>query len=200
VIAVVDVCGGNLRSVAKALAAVGGEVTVTRDPRVVERADKLVVPGQGAFAPFMHGLVEHGLEAPIRDAIAGGRPYLGICLGLQVLFDESEEHGPVRGLGVVPGRVVRFRPGDAALKIPHMGWNRAAVVRPDPLAPATATHFYFVHSYYAAPADPAHVVMTAEHGESFCAAVRVGNLFACQFHPEKSQAAGLALLGAFVRS
>lgn len=209
-IAVVDVCSGNLRSVAKALAAVGADVTVTRDPDVVRKADKLVVPGQGAFAAFMRGLDERGLEAPLRDALARGVPYLGICLGLQVLFDESEEHGPVRGLGVVPGRVRRFRPppvdpaarAAAPIKIPHMGWNRVTARRPDPLLPDLApdTHFYFVHSYVAEPADPAVTVLTSHHGEPFCAAVRAGHVFACQFHPEKSQRVGLALLSAFVRA
>lgn len=201
-IAIVDVCGGNLRSVEKALAAVGGEVVVTRDPLVVRAADKLVVPGQGAFAPFMRGLTERGLEAPIRDAIDRGVPYLGICLGLQVLFDDSEEHGPVRGLALLPGRVVRFQPPSPHIKIPHMGWNRVTQHAADPLLPelAPGTHYYFVHSYHAVPDDPALVVLSSDHGQPFCAAVRAGNVFACQFHPEKSQRAGLALLAEFVAS
>lgn len=201
-IAVVDVCGGNLTSVAKALAAVEGEVTITSDPAVVRAADKIVVPGQGAFAPFMRGLVERKLEDPIREAIDAGKPYLGICLGLQVLFDESEEHGPVRGLAILPGRVVRFRPGDPAIKVPHMGWNRVTQHADDPLLVTLTpqTHYYFVHSYFAVPDDPALVVLSADHGEPFCAAVRAGNLFACQFHPEKSGAAGLELLACFVLS
>ncbi len=201
-IAVVDVCGGNLRSVAKALAAVGGEVVVTRDPEVVRAADKVVVPGQGAFATFMHELVARDLEAPIRDAIDAGTPYLGICLGLQVLFDDSEERGPVRGLALIPGHVVRFAPTSPEIKVPHMGWNRVQQHAADPLLPDLAphTHYYFVHSYHAIPDDPARVVLTSDHGEAFCAAIRAGNVFACQFHPEKSQAAGLALLRAFVQS
>ncbi|MBK9035088.1 MAG: imidazole glycerol phosphate synthase subunit HisH [Myxococcales bacterium] len=201
-IAIVDVCGGNLRSVAKALATVGGDVVVTRDPDVVAAATKVVVPGQGAFAPFMRGLVERGLEAPIRTAIDQGVPYLGICLGLQVLFDESEEHGPVRGLALVPGKVVRFRPTDHAIKVPHMGWNRIVQHAPDPLLRDldAQTHYYFVHSFYAVPDDPALVVLSSDHGAPFCAAIRAGNVFACQFHPEKSQRAGLDLLAAFVAS
>ncbi|MEZ4399064.1 MAG: imidazole glycerol phosphate synthase subunit HisH [Kofleriaceae bacterium] len=201
-IAIVDVCGDNLRSVAKALAAVGADAVVTSDPEVVRNADKIVVPGQGAFAPFMRGLVERGLEAPIRDAIDAGTPYLGICLGLQVLFDESEEHGPVRGLALIPGRVVRFRPEQHDIKVPHMGWNTIVQHAPDPylIELTPLTHYYFVHSYYAVPDDPSLVVLSSHHGEPFCAAVRAANIFACQFHPEKSQQAGLELLAAFVLS
>ncbi|HEY1548019.1 MAG TPA: imidazole glycerol phosphate synthase subunit HisH [Kofleriaceae bacterium] len=185
-IAIVDVCSGNLRSVERALQHVGAEVVVTRDPDVVRNADKIVVPGQGAFARFMHGLVERGLEAPLRDAIERGVPYFGICLGLQVLFDHSEE-GDVDGLGVLAGNVVRFRPTDRSIKVPHMGWNRVS----------DNTYYYFVHSYHAVPADRSIVTLEATHGIAFCAAVRTRNIFAVQFHPEKSQAAGLALLRDF---
>jgi glutamine amidotransferase len=183
VIAIVDACSGNLRSVERALAHVGADAVVTRDPEVVRRADKIVVPGQGAFARFMTGLADRGLEQPLRDALARGVPYFGICLGLQVLFEHSEE-GDVDGLGVLAGNVVRFRPTDRALKVPHMGWNRVG----------SGEHFYFVHSYHAVPADRSIVALEATHGIAFCAAVKTRNIFAVQFHPEKSQAAGLELL------
>jgi len=202
VIAVVDSGSGNLRSVAKALERAGDvRVEITSDPRVVRGADRVVVPGQGAFADTMLGLTSRGLDEAVREAIAAGRPYLGICLGLQVLFDESEEHGPVRGLGLLRGRVVRFaaRPG---LKVPHMGWNSVVLRNGDTLwrgLPDPA-YVYFVHSYYAVPDDPRITALTTDYGGDICAAVRHENLFATQFHPEKSQAIGLGLLANFVRA
>jgi glutamine amidotransferase len=196
VIAILDACSGNLRSVERALAHVGGDVVVTRDPDVVRRADKIVVPGQGAFGVFMRGLAERGLGEALREAIAGGTPYLGICLGLQVLFEHSEE-GDCAGLGVLRGRVTRLVPGDRQLKIPHMGWNRVRARKPvDGIA--DGAHVYFVHSYRAVPDDDSIVALEADHGVTFCAAIARDHLFACQFHPEKSQAVGLALLRRFV--
>ena len=195
-IAIVDVCSGNLRSVERAVAHVGGEVVVTRDPETVRRADKIIVPGQGAFGVFMRGLDERGLGGVLRERIAAGVPYLGICLGLQVLFEHSEE-GDVAGLGVLRGRVVKFRPRDPALKVPHMGWNRVAMRQPV-AGLADAAHVYFVHSYHVVPDDPSIVALEATHGVTFCAAIRSANLLACQFHPEKSQAVGLGMLRAFV--
>ncbi len=195
-IAILDACSGNLRSVERALAHVGGDVTVTRDPDVVRRADKIVVPGQGAFGVFMRGLAERGLGEALRERIAAGTPYLGICLGLQILFEHSEE-GDCAGLGVLRGRVTRLVPGDPALKIPHMGWNQ---VRGHSRGIDDGAYVYFVHSYRAEPADESIVALVAEHGVTFCAAIAHGNLFACQFHPEKSQAVGLRLLRAFVQS
>ena len=146
-IAIVDVCSGNLRSVERGLEAAGGRVVVTHDPDEVRRADKIVVPGQGAFGVFMRGLVDRGLGDSLRDAIASGRPFLGICLGLQVLFESSEEQGPCAGLGVISGNVVRIRPGDPRLKVPHIGWNRVTG-KSDPLLAGIpdGAHFYFVHS------------------------------------------------------
>lgn len=199
-IAVVDSGSGNLRSVAKALAAAGGAPVVTSDPDVVRRADRVVVPGQGAFRDCMNGLRGRGLEEAVREAIRSGRPYLGICLGLQVLFEESEEHGRCAGLGILPGRVVRFdRPG---LKVPHMGWNQIARARPDPILAGVPdeAYVYFVHSYYVVPARDELTALWCDYGGRFCAAVRHDNVFATQFHPEKSQKVGLALLSGFVAS
>lgn len=203
-IAIVDTGSGNLRSVEKALAKAGGEVWVTRHAEEVAAADKIVVPGQGAFGKCMAGLADSGnaLRDAVLAAIAAGKPYLGICLGLQVLFASSEEDPGCAGLGVLPGKVVRFRAGPP-LKIPHMGWNAC---RRNPTAPPPAilsdtpdgTYFYFVHSYFPVPDDPRDVALSSDHGEVFCAAVARDNIFACQFHPEKSQSAGLALLSRFV--
>jgi glutamine amidotransferase len=204
-IAIVDACSGNLRSVERALERAGGRAVVSRDPDVVRRADKIVVPGQGAFGVFMRGLIERGLGGALREAIASGRPYLGICLGMQVLLDGSEE-ATEPGLGLIPGRVARLRPPVRTLKVPHMGWNQVRPAHPDralhddPMlagVPADA-YVYFVHSYHALPVDRRIVTLVADHGEPLTAALRVGNVFACQFHPEKSQAVGQQILRNFV--
>jgi glutamine amidotransferase len=199
-IAIVDVCSGNLRSVERAVARAGGDVAVTRDAETVRRADKIVVPGQGAFGVFMRGLVERGLGDAIREAIASGRPFLGICLGMQVLFESSEEQGPCAGLGVIPGRVVRIAPTAPHIKVPHIGWNRVVHHRPDPMLAGVAdgAHVYFDHSYHAVPGDPAIVALDSDHGIPITAAIRKDNIFACQFHPEKSQTVGLQILRNFV--
>jgi glutamine amidotransferase len=197
-VAILDVCSGNLRSVERALQHVGANVIVTRDPEVVRKADKLVVPGQGAFGPFMRGIVEHSLGDVLRERIAAGTPYLGICLGLQVLFEHSEE-GDCAGLGILRGKVTRLRPTDARLKIPHMGWNQVRARQPV-AGLADGAHVYFVHSYRVEPTDVAITALEADHGDTFCAAIQTENLFACQFHPEKSQGVGLSLLRAFVES
>ena len=199
-IAIVDVCSGNLRSVERALVRAGGDVVVTRDAATVRRADKIVVPGQGAFGMFMRGLVERGLGDAIRGAIASGRPCLGLCLGMQVLFESSEEQGPCDGLGVIPGRVVRIAPAAPHIKVPHIGWNRVVHHRPDPMLAGVAdgAHVYFDHSYHAVPDDPAIVALDSDHGIPITAAIRKDNIFACQFHPEKSQTVGLQILRNFV--
>jgi imidazole glycerol-phosphate synthase subunit HisH len=203
-VAVADTGSGNLRSVEKALATAGAAVVVTSDAEALARADKVVVPGQGAFGGCVAGLDRGGgaLREAVLDAIGAGKPYLGICLGLQVLFEASEEDPTCRGLGVFPGRVRRFvdTPG---LKIPHMGWNqtRRGPARTDVLSTTPdGSYFYFVHSYYPVPGRPEDNALSSEHGVPFCAAVARDNVFACQFHPEKSQAAGLALLRRFVTS
>jgi glutamine amidotransferase len=196
VIAIVDVCSGNLRSVERALAHVGGDVVVTRDPDVIRRVDKIVVPGQGAFGVFMRSLAERGLGDVLREVIARGTPYLGICLGMQVLFEHSEE-GACAGLGILPGRVTRLRPADRALKIPHMGWNQVHGRFP---GLADGAYVYFDHSYRPEPAERAMVALETTHGEAFCVAVEHDNLRAVQFHPEKSQSVGLAVLRAFVEA
>jgi glutamine amidotransferase len=210
VIAVVDVCSGNLRSVERALEKVGADVVVTRDPDTVRRADKIVVPGQGAFGVFMKGLGERGLGDALREAIASGRPDFGICLGLQVLFDESEEQGRA-GLGI-PGASARAisqgrgNPGpqsQALASKPHMGWNRLRVTHDRELLLAGVpndAYVYFVHSYHAVPADSSLVALEADHGIPITAAIRKDNLFACQFHPEKSQTVGLQILRNFVEA
>jgi glutamine amidotransferase len=203
-IAIVDTGSGNLRSVEKALAVAGADGFVTRDADAVARADKVVLPGQGAFGAYVAGLAANGgaLREATLGAIRAGKPYLGICMGLQVLFGSSEEEPGTPGFGLLPGRVVKFKVAPP-LKIPHMGWNactRPANAAAVPVLEQTAdgTHFYFVHSFYPEPADGRDVALWAEHGTRFCAAVAKDNLFACQFHPEKSQRAGLALLGRFV--
>lgn len=172
---------------------------MTRDPEVVRRADKIVVPGQGAFDVFMRGLRARGLEAPLRDALARGVPYLGICLGLQILFERSAE-GALPGLGVFAGAVVRVTPNDPRLKVPHMGWNQVALRRRAPLldADVDGAYYYFVHSYRAEPADRDLVALETDHGGTICAAIARDHVFACQFHPEKSGVRGLALLRRFV--
>lgn len=205
-IAVVDAGLGNLRSVEKALLHVGAKVMVTADPEEVARAERVVVPGQGAFGDCGRALARDApLGRAILDAIAQGKPYLGICLGMQILFDASEEAPGCRGLGLFGGEVARIPSGrtdpvtGARLKVPHMGWNAVAPTgRPHPLLPAAPTPYYFVHSYHARPIDPALVVGVADYGAlPITAAIAHGNVFAVQFHPEKSQRAGLALLAAF---
>jgi imidazole glycerol-phosphate synthase subunit HisH len=200
VIAVIDYEMGNLRSVAKALEQVGARATVTRDPAVIEAADAAVLPGVGAFGMCMANLRKHRLVEPVKDYIKTGRPFLGICVGMQILFDASEEFGDVAGLGVLPGRVKRFAPDPAGLrKVPHMGWNELTIRRRAPHLEGIAdgTPVYFVHSYYPEPEDARLTAATTDYGAPFTSAVWLENVFATQFHPEKSQRAGLRLLANF---
>jgi len=198
---------GNLRSVVRAFQAVGANTHVTSDPAEVRSANRVVFPGQGAFGQCMGRLRETGMGDALREHWAAERPYLGICLGLQVLFDASEEHGPVAGFGLVPGRVVRFDEGLAdvhgrRLKVPHMGWNtvhwtRDHAVTADEGA-ESSEWFYFVHSYYVVPEANDDILATADHGGPFTVAIARGPMVGVQFHPEKSHAAGLELLQRFL--
>lgn len=199
-IAIVDYGMGNLRSVQKGFEKVGHPAEVTSDPARVADADKVVVPGVGAFADAMHELDERELIEPIRAAIDGGKPFLGICLGLQLLFTTSFEDGEHEGLDVIGGQVLRF-PERAGLKVPHMGWNTLEVVRRPPLLEGIddSAHFYFVHSYYVAPDDDRVTAARTTYGEPFTSVIWRDNLFACQFHPEKSQRDGLEVLRNFAR-
>ncbi len=200
---IVDYDSGNLRSVQKAFESLGASATLSRDPARVRDARALVLPGQGAFRDCVEKLESFGLVQAVRDKILEGVPFLGICVGYQLLFDESEEHGRTQGLGILRGRVVRFphdlRAGGQRLKVPHMGWNRLHKTRDvDVLAGVTeGDHVYFVHSYYPVPEDPGVVATTTGYGVEFASSVARGNLYACQFHPEKSQRVGLAILDAF---
>lgn len=200
-IAVVDYGVGNLRSVSKALERAGADVRVTSSPADVDAADAVVLPGVGAFAHCMDNLREAGLEKCVRGAAASGRPFLGICVGMQILFEESDEFGRVEGLGILPGRVRRFEPSDASLKVPHMGWNQLRMrSRPPHLdGIEDGARVYFVHSYYVETPDPSIVATTTDYGVDFVSSAWRGNIYATQFHPEKSQATGLAILGNFTR-
>jgi len=201
-VAVVDYGAGNLRSVSKALERSGFVADVTGDPGALRQADCLVLPGVGAFADAVRRLEETGLGAAVREALDAGKPYLGLCLGLQLLFEESDEHGVTKGLGVLRGRVERFPERDvdgSPLCVPHIGWNRVSFLGGHPMLEALPgdDFYYFVHSYRAVPADPEDTVGHAQYGGRFAAAVARDNAFAVQFHPEKSQAAGKRLLDAF---
>ena len=201
-IALVDYGAGNLRSVAKALERSGLAVVVSDAPEVVRAADGVVLPGVGAFADAVKALRGSGLEEAVKEAIEDGRPYLGLCFGLQLLFDEGDEHGTTRGFGILPGRVERFPsvgPDGETLRVPHIGWNSVRFSGEHPMLEhlPEREHFYFVHSYRPVPSDPGIVVGRTDYGGEFAAAVARGSIFAVQFHPEKSQAAGKRLLDAF---
>ena len=202
-IAVIDYGMGNLRSVQKALEAVGAKAVVSSDPETILSADSVVLPGVGAFKDCMDNLERLNLIEVVHKSVQSGKPFLGICLGLQVLFEESVEFGHVPGLGIVPGKVVKFSklPADngSALKIPHMGWNTVHVEKPDPLFESVPndSFFYFVHSYYVVPQDSQMVATTTQYGVEFVSGIRHENIHAFQFHPEKSQKLGLAVLKKF---
>lgn len=205
-VGIIDYQMGNLRSVAKAIEKVGGTSIVSSSPDELEKATHLILPGVGAFGDAMRELSGRKLIPWIREWVDSDRPFLGICLGMQLLFDSSEEGGMHQGLSIIPGKVVKFnnenRTSTEHRKIPHMGWNQvSSTITPDPMLegiPSTP-YFYFVHSYYVVPDDPTVTWLTCDYGQNFCAAVRQRNILATQFHPEKSQADGLRLLGNFLR-
>ena len=211
-VAIIDYGSGNLHSALKAFeraareAGLGEDICVTNDPQIVRAADRVVLPGVGAFADCRNGLlVLPGLYESLHEAVIDkGRPFLGICVGMQLMATRGLEHGVTPGLDWIPGEVVAIHPSDPALKIPHMGWNTLDLARPHPLFEGCRTgeqglHAYFVHSYHMAPALPAHSLATTNHGGPLTAAIARDNLVGVQFHPEKSQGLGLALIANFLR-
>ena len=204
-IALLDYGMGNLHSVSKALTNVGAEVSITNDPKVVAAADKIVFPGVGAMRDCMIGMREAGIDDVVRDAVFN-KPVMAICVGMQALFEQSAENGGTDCLGILNGTVEAFDPSwtdkqGATIKVPHMGWNTITELESNhPLWHGIEdnAHFYFVHSYYCAPNDNSQVAAICDYGQPFCASIIKDNLFATQFHPEKSNTAGLQLLKNFV--
>lgn len=199
-IAIIDYQMGNLRSVQKAIERVGYQANVTDDPGQIAKASKVILPGVGAFEDAMSELRARRLIGPVLEAIESGKPFLGICLGLQLLFERSYENGRHEGLGVLKGEVLRFELSEE-FSVPHMGWNQLAIRRRPPVLDgvADASYFYFVHSYYVAPEDDKVVATETDYGGAFCSMIWRENLMATQFHPEKSQSEGLGLLERFAR-
>jgi len=197
-IAIIDYGMGNLRSVQKGFEKVGHAAVITSDPAEIAAADRVVLPGVGAFGDAMNELHKRGLIPQIHASIDSGRPFLGICLGLQLLFEVGHEGERREGLGILPGEVVRFQV-PAEFKVPHMGWNQLQVARPAPLLAGLeeSPYMYFVHSYYVAPTDRSVIAAEASYPQPFTAMIWRDNLFATQFHPEKSQTDGLKMLKNF---
>jgi glutamine amidotransferase len=202
-IAIIDYGMGNLRSVQKGFEKIGSEAVVTADPQVVLQADRIVLPGVGAFRDCMHNLEQAGFVEPILKVIAEGRPFLGICVGMQLLLTDSVEFGLYSGLNVIPGHVLRFPDqmtvAGEKLKVPQMGWNQLSIKRRAPAFEGVenGSNVYFVHSYYVKPDDISVVAATTDYGIEFCSAIWKDNIVATQFHPEKSQAIGLQILKNF---
>jgi imidazole glycerol-phosphate synthase subunit HisH len=201
-IAIIDYNAGNLTSVRLALEAISAPCEITSDPARILAADRVIFPGVGAAAEAMRNLRERELLDPLRETVATGKPFLGICLGTQVILEFSEEDGGTPCIGIVPGTVKRFTPSDPMCKIPQMGWNAVDFRKPHPLLEGieNGSEFYFVHSYYCAPSDPAYIVGETDYAEAiFASVVGKDNLFATQFHPERSGRIGLKLLENFSR-
>lgn len=205
-IAIIDYGMGNLRSVQKGFEKIGAEAIVTADPQLVLQADKVVLPGVGAFRDCMRNLEQAGFVEPILRVIAEGRPFLGICVGMQLLFTDSVEFGLYQGLNVIPGHVLRFpddmRVADEELKVPQMGWNQLCIKRRPPAFAGIAdgSNVYFVHSYYVQPDNEDVIATTTDYGIEFCSSVWKDNIVATQFHPEKSQDVGLRILKNFAET
>lgn len=201
-IVIIDYGMGNLKSVQKAFLKIGATVKVSSNTEDIEKARAIVLPGVGAFPDCIRNLREKGLLESIVKAIYTGKPYLGICLGLQILFDESEEFGISKGLGILPGKVKRFSVENRELKIPHMGWNSIKIIKRAPVFRdiPDESYFYFVHSYYVEPASPEIIATETEYGKRFVSSIWKDNIVATQFHPEKSQALGLKMLKNWVNN
>ncbi len=201
-IGIIDYEIGNLRSVQRAIERVGGQAKLVRTPEELSRVDKIVLPGVAAFADAMDELRSQELIEPLKEAIGSGKPYLGFCLGLQLLFDSSCEDGEHAGLGILPGKVVRFDFSSMSdpLAVPHMGWNQITRRTPAPMLAGVdnGAHVYFAHSYYVAPSDDCLIASQTDYGVKFTSAVWRDNIFATQFHPEKSQSVGLRIMRNFV--
>jgi glutamine amidotransferase len=197
-ITIIDYGAGNLRSVVNAISRLGYEARVTANPAEVLKAKAVILPGVGAAADTMANLRQQGLDEPIRQFVAGGKPFLGVCIGMQVLFSDTEEGGNHQCLGIIPGRVRKFAPG---LKVPHMGWNQLKQKQAHPVFKGIAdgANFYFVHSYYVEPEDKRLVAGETEYGIPFCSVIARDNLIATQFHPEKSGEVGLKIYDNFIR-
>lgn len=199
-IAIIDYDAGNIKSVQKAIEYLGDKVIVTRDANEIRRADKVILPGVGQFGDAMQKLRRYGLDQLIRESVAVGKPFLGICLGLQLLFESSEESEGVSGLGILKGKILRF-PKDTGLKIPQIGWNSLQFPSKGKLFQGIEeeSYVYFVHSYYLRAENEEIVCGTTEYGVTVHAAIEQENLFACQFHPEKSSSVGLKILNNFIK-
>ncbi len=202
-VAILDYNAGNVTSVAHAVRRLGFDAEITFDHETIRSADHVIFPGVGAAATCMAVVRERGLDVALREAVDAGKPVFGICVGMQLLFDHSEEDGGVDCIGLLPGRVRRFELDDPTLKVPHMGWNPVSFAEGEPiaseLATATDTACYFVHSYYCDPDPSVEVIATTDHGHPFCVGVRKDNLVALQCHPEKSGPVGMSILSSFLK-